>query len=363
MGWLSKVWKGVKKTVKKIGKGIKSAVGKVGKFMDKIGIVGQIGLALIMPGIGGMLGQWAGNMMAYQGFGAGVVNAAGSVLNAAVNIGSKVSSVFSTVTEGVTNVMGEVAGATINELGLGDVVTELGWDVSTKSFANVGTVFNKAVDTASATVGDLFSKSTLTATNKFAVKAAEEAAMATMASAGAPIDLTTEGFTKGIEASTGDFTSSLSLGTEPTDLFTMPEIATDLDVSGITLPSSVPTPSLLDRGITAVKELPSKLGEKAIEKIEELPETIAKEGVSIVKDVAREKAYDAAGIQRVPTYNSYKTSIPSVQPVDLDSGYASGIQFTSPMPSAARLAQNPYGYGSMLYNENTYAARLRAMGG
>lgn len=360
MGWLSKVWKGVKKTVKKIGKGIKSAVGKVGKFMDKIGIVGQIGLSLIMPGIGGMLGQWAGNMMAYQGFGAGVVNAAGSVLNAAVNIGSKASSVFSTVTEGVTNVMGEVAGATLNELGLGQTVTDLGWDISTKSFANVGNVASTAFDATKATVGDLFSKSTLTATNKFAVKAAEEAAMATMASAGAPIDLTTEGFTKGLET---DFSSSLSLGTEPTDLFTMPNIATDVDVSGVSLPSSVPTPSLLDRGVTAVKELPSKLGEKAIEKIEELPEIIAQEGISIGKDVAREKAYDAAGIQRTPTYNTYATSIPSVQPLDLDSGYARGVQFISPIPSASRLAQNPYGYGSMLYNENTYAARLRAMGG
>ncbi len=48
MGWL-------RKTVKKIGKGIKKAFMKFGKFMGKIGIVGQIAMMFILPGIGAAL--------------------------------------------------------------------------------------------------------------------------------------------------------------------------------------------------------------------------------------------------------------------------------------------------------------------
>ena len=60
MGFLSKVWKGLKKGVKKIGKGIKKVFGKVMKAVGKLGIVGQIGMALLMPhmlgAIGGLFG-------------------------------------------------------------------------------------------------------------------------------------------------------------------------------------------------------------------------------------------------------------------------------------------------------------------
>ena len=61
MGFFSKIWKGLKKGVKKIGKGIKSAFKKFGKFMNKIGILGQIAMMFILPGIGQALGSmWTG---------------------------------------------------------------------------------------------------------------------------------------------------------------------------------------------------------------------------------------------------------------------------------------------------------------
>jgi len=61
MGFLSKAWKGVKKVFKSVGKAIKSAFKSVGKFMNKMGVVGQIGLLLAMPYIGAALGSlWSG---------------------------------------------------------------------------------------------------------------------------------------------------------------------------------------------------------------------------------------------------------------------------------------------------------------
>ena len=63
MGFLSKVWKGTKKAFKKIGKGIKKAFQKYGKFMGKIGILGQIAMSFIMPGIGSLMMKGLGGIM------------------------------------------------------------------------------------------------------------------------------------------------------------------------------------------------------------------------------------------------------------------------------------------------------------
>ena len=73
MGLLSKLWKGVKKTVKKIGKGIKKVFGKVMKGIGKLGIVGQIGMMFLMPyamgavgslfGTAGKLASWSSKLL------------------------------------------------------------------------------------------------------------------------------------------------------------------------------------------------------------------------------------------------------------------------------------------------------------
>ena len=95
MGVLSKVWKGIKKTVKKIGKGIKKVVKKIGGAIGKLGIVGQIGMMFLMPyainalsgffGTAGTLSGWSqtllnsSNVLAKGlGHGLNVINKAGS---------------------------------------------------------------------------------------------------------------------------------------------------------------------------------------------------------------------------------------------------------------------------------------------
>ena len=57
MGFLSKLWKGIKKTFKKIFKPIKKIFKSVGKFMGKIGVVGQIAMMFLpIPGLGALFG-------------------------------------------------------------------------------------------------------------------------------------------------------------------------------------------------------------------------------------------------------------------------------------------------------------------
>ena len=108
MGFFSKIWKGVKKTFKKIGKGIKSAFKSFGKFMGKIGIVGQIAMMFILPGIGNaMMSTFSGLMQGLAGVAggtsafAGVANAAQTVLGAAGNFARLVAKPFTTITDAV----------------------------------------------------------------------------------------------------------------------------------------------------------------------------------------------------------------------------------------------------------------------
>ena len=68
--------------------------------MDKIGIVGQIGLSLLLPGIGsttlaGMWGSLVGGMQAYSGLGSTIINGAGNFLNAATQVASRAGRAFS----------------------------------------------------------------------------------------------------------------------------------------------------------------------------------------------------------------------------------------------------------------------------
>lgn len=110
MGFLSKVWKGLKKGVKKIGKGIKKVFGKVMKAVGKLGIVGQIGMALLMPhmlgAIGGLFGttgtlaNWSTALIEKGGFFREMLGTALKGINAA---GSFVKNAYTTVSSAISN--------------------------------------------------------------------------------------------------------------------------------------------------------------------------------------------------------------------------------------------------------------------
>ena len=143
MGFFSKVFKGVGKVFKKIGKGIKSAFKKFGRFMGKIGILGQIAMMFILPGIGNAILGTAGSLATVAGIGGATVTAAaipasgllGGALGsigvaagkAAVWVGNKIATVknvFSNITQGVTETLGNFAKTAGKKLGFkGDMFT------------------------------------------------------------------------------------------------------------------------------------------------------------------------------------------------------------------------------------------------
>ena len=154
MGFLSKIGKGIKGAFKKVGKAIKSGLKSVGKFMDKIGIVGQIGLSLLLPGIGAMLGKaftaltgatsFTGALTAYSGVGSTIINGAGKFLANAGKFASQVGKSFSSITEGVKSVVGETLKAGANALGVDTAFIETGKSLGSEYLQNLGESISKA---------------------------------------------------------------------------------------------------------------------------------------------------------------------------------------------------------------------------
>ena len=128
---IKKLARGVKKVVKKIGKGIKSAVKKVGKFMGKIGIVGQIAMSFILPGIGGALMKGIGGFLGkgvatMVGSSNALISGAGKILQAAGNFAKAGHSAFKTVTSGIGSFVKEFTGTALKKIpGMDKVFTSL----------------------------------------------------------------------------------------------------------------------------------------------------------------------------------------------------------------------------------------------
>jgi hypothetical protein len=128
MGFFKDIWKGLKSGVKSIGKGIKKAFNTVGKFVNKLGVVGQIGLMFILPGIGGMLGQALGTgIKALAGSSNAFLAGVGKVLGTAGKFANTAGNAFKSVTDGVMNFAKEVSQGFVNQtagkLGMNPVFT------------------------------------------------------------------------------------------------------------------------------------------------------------------------------------------------------------------------------------------------
>jgi len=122
MGFFSKIFKGVKKVFKSIGKRIKKIAKGVGKFMGKIGIVGQIAMSFILPGIGGALlktlGGTLGKVAAWAAAPGGnaLIQGAKAVIGTATKFVTQTARAFNTVTSGVKNFLGETIKTAVNKI-------------------------------------------------------------------------------------------------------------------------------------------------------------------------------------------------------------------------------------------------------
>lgn len=107
MGFLSKVWKGIKKGFKAIFKPIKKVFKSFGKFMNKIGIVGQIAMMFIPFGqiLGPLMkgfAQFGGKFLTGLSKMGSLGNAAATVIGKGVEFAQLAKAGYQTVTKAVT---------------------------------------------------------------------------------------------------------------------------------------------------------------------------------------------------------------------------------------------------------------------
>lgn len=394
MGFLSKVFKGVKKTFKKIGKGIKSAFKSIGKFMDKIGIVGQIGLSLLLPGVGAMLGSafqgFTTAMQAYSGVGSTIINGAGSFLAKAGELAGQMGKSFSSITEGVKNVVGETLKAGANAVGLDTAVLKAGETFGSEYLTKLGTSIGKA---NLESIGSTF---------------------------GASVDNVVSSFSNigknlGTVPSTSPKLTDGAVTPQPTDVYT-PEITTpDMPVASeiktdsllapdasVTPPvvgdpsavvnrnlsvqaeagldpfdrefnpefSSVENKAMRSGDFSAIKKAadPESFIDKTMrlgkEKLSELPERAMDKLGSTLTDMPSQFARRAAGLDPDPVYNqvSYATVVPTIQeaPMVGSQGRVDPVQYVASNQQSMGL--QPFGFNANMYNDATYLTAMRKYG-
>ena len=390
MGFFKKIFKGIKKVVKKIGKGIKKVFKKIGKFMDKIGIVGQIGLALILPGIGQMLSaglQGLGGAMAgYSGFGSTVVNAAGKFIQGAVKVASRTSKFFSSVTDGVKSVIGETVGAAAKSLGVtpesfvGKGLNKIGIDVGSASWDGVWKKTQTAFTDAVAAGKNIFVPTVDPST-----AAQFGAAQATQVQADLQTKIETGMTSPEIPAPSIDEASLLSPAPKPTGpvatvTSTTPTVLESVQAGSYTTdamgnivrkssltqqaaPITVGTPDVVNKTfgeqVTDFGKEAVALGkEKAMEAISDLPA----QGVQAVGT----KILTELGVVQEPEFTT-TYNVASVPSIDMGSTTDIGYGLTTPSLQMYQntygldfMNANPYGQTAQLYD--VYGAAMKARG-
>lgn len=120
MGKLRKIGKKIKRGFKSLGKKLKKGFGKFAKAFGKLGPLGSIALATLLPGIGNVLTGWLSNM--------------GPVGEFILNIGSKIQKGANWVKDGVGRVFNRVTDAI--EYGMNKVSSIGGQGTAGSDFRN-----------------------------------------------------------------------------------------------------------------------------------------------------------------------------------------------------------------------------------
>ena len=350
MGFFSKVFKKVKKgfksAFKSIGKAVRNVFKGFGKFMGKIGIVGQLAMSFVLPGIGEALMKTAGN--AFSGvtgaLGASksaILRSAGKMLEAGGKFAKMGHSAFKTVGEGISSFVTEMGHAALSKVpGIQNVFPNITDKKFSTAWNNVQEKFNANADKVSAAFDDLIGNTKAMPTSTQAnVLAQNKAVTGTGTTPSSTAEI--KGF-EGFEATeTPEFidTSKLQEVKIP-DNFGMekPEFKVGKPEVEINIPEpTVKTESLLDRGVDFVTEAGREAKQNIIKRIEEAPQ---KAGQYVGEKVEEAVVASVVGEDEAPV-ESYGSAGPaSYQQVDVG-------QYNSPAMNdrAYQMAVNPVGFG------------------
>ena len=161
MGFFSKIFKGVKKFFGGVGKVIKKVFTSFGRFTNKLGIVGQIGMMIAAPYLGGLaikgLSQLGSGFMAGlggvaqgQSFLAGAAQVTEKILLTAANIASTGINAVKGVSDAVLGVVTDTARGFGNAMGLETNIPVLNSaaEIIPNEVGNVSNIFKNAATRA-----------------------------------------------------------------------------------------------------------------------------------------------------------------------------------------------------------------------
>ena len=375
MGFFSKVWKGLKKTVKKIGKGIKSAFKKFGKFMGKIGILGQVAMFFIMPYVGAALGGMftgAAGALATNTVGGAlgaVGQAAGKVMQFVGNTVGKAGTVFSNITKGVTDTLGNFAKTASNKM-FGTT-----FDAASNFFGAGDSAFSRSFggDSKFQNLTKDFSKVTSAIEETVAESAGDDRFGFDSDYAKGYDDLIAEGQTN-LTASTDPTLVLDSAAFEPTVVENPSLLGPTKDVgladslrnvdptSAFTEAANQPDPSFFERLSTGISEIPETIYNKAGE-IADDPLGYATKGMEeTFQSGVKTRIMQETGIQAKPEYNVQNVSNVAYVP-SFESFGGLQQQYGAPEIMNARsfeqqVSNNPSPYGYTAFQYGNYMAQF-----
>ena len=386
-GLVKKVFKGIKKAVSSTWKRVKKAFKSIGKFMGKIGIIGQIGLALLLPGVGqilsnmlvgavpGVTGGLAGTL---QGMGA-VGKAAAGFIKGAVNVASKTSKFFGSITDGVKQIVGDTIGAAAQSLGItaesaiGQGLNKIGVNMGVDGWGGIFTNAGKSLRNIGSSFTNIFTPNPAAEQALVQSNIVSAKGQAQVGSVGADLSAKTE--------------SLLSADTTINPLtetkVTAQNLANAVDPVGVVNNDSLLNQTLKEGTLQqAAEEVIDEKTESFFEKTSKAltgqsvdenvaamqargAEAVADFGPQLGKGMVKDALYQAVGLSPKPedfrsvAYGG-SVNLPSMEGTAIGtdfmtSPYQSVIQSVSPQFAMA----NPYGIMAQEYNFNQYAAQLQ----
>ena len=418
MGFFSKIWKGLKKTVKKIGKGIKSAFQKFGKFMGKIGILGQVAMFFIMPYVGAALGGMftgAAGALATNTVGGAlgaVGQAAGKVMQFVGNTVGKAGTVFSNITKGVTDTLGNFAKTASNNMfgttfdaasnfftgGDSAFSRSFGGD---SRFQNLTTDFSKVTSSIDKTEAKLNTNSgqkamdqtvaessgsdrfgfdsdyakgydDLIAKGQTNLTASTDPTLVLDSAAFEPVsNIPSDSMLEGMEV-TPDFKAPIietpTVVQNPSLLGTtrdtgLAETLRNVDpTSAFTKAASQPDPSFFERLSTGISEIPETIYNKAGEIVDD-PLGYATEGMEeTFKSGVKTRIMQETGIQAKPEYNVQNVSnvayVPSFESFGGSQQQYGAQEIMNARSFEQQVTNNPSPYGYTAFQYNNYMAQF-----
>jgi len=308
---IKKAFKGFKKVFKKIGKGIKKAFNKIGQWTGKLGILGQIGLSLILPGIGAAFtGMLTGSSSA-------LLRGAGNFLAKAGEIGKAVGNSFSTVTEGVTKVVGQTIGTVADKLGFQSVG---GFKIQNPGFDKVWDTVKETGSQLAEQGKDLFTNTT----REMAV---------------------TQGLTESVSSQltdTIDTRVAQDVSSQVGDTFNTQNLTKNASTQ---LTDAVDTSVAQDVSSKASLLAPSS--KKSMGIFDKVNQSI----VTGIQSGLQQKAFAAAGGKLPETnYTSYSTYVAPDMTMPIQTAEADNL-YTSLATDSSMLSQVPWGFNAGVYGE------------